>query len=111
MLFDGFDYVDDESFGYILAKLKTLPAAQPEPQWIPCSERLPEIDVFVLVTLQHFNGEIDVVIAKVVEGYFSKGLEWESDDGEWTWDIEHGFAWMPLPEPYKVERRTDGEIH
>lgn len=30
MLFDGFDYVDDESFGYILAQLKTMPSAQPE---------------------------------------------------------------------------------
>lgn len=29
MLFDGFDYVDNESFGYMLAKLKTLPSAQP----------------------------------------------------------------------------------
>ena len=70
-------------------------------QWIPVSERLPEVDVFVLVTLQHFNGETDVIIAKVVKGYFSNELEWESDNGEWTWGVECGFAWMPLPEPYK----------
>lgn len=81
--------------------IKSLPSAQ---QWIPCSERLPEIDVFALVTLQHFNGEIDVVIAKVVKGYFSKELEWESDDGEWTWGIKHGVAWMPLPKAWKGGR-------
>lgn len=78
--------------------IRHLPSAQ---QWIPVNERLPEIGVFALVTLQHFNGEIDVVIAKVVKGYFSKGLEWESDDGEWTWGIKHGIAWMPLPEAWK----------
>lgn len=77
---------------------KNAPSAQ---QWIPCEERLPEIEVFALVTLQHFNGEIDVVIAKVVKAYLSKELAWESDDGEWTWGIKHGIAWMPLPKPYK----------
>lgn len=85
--------------------LEQLPSAQPESKWIPCSERLPEVDVFVLVTLQHFNGEIDVIIAKVIKGYFSNVFEWESDDGEWTWDIGCGFAWMPLPEPYKGEQK------
>jgi len=29
-------------------ELSNLPAVQPEPQWIPCSERLPEKDTFVI---------------------------------------------------------------
>ena len=87
-----------EILSHITLTIGTMQSAQ---QWIPCSERLPEIDVFALVTLQHFNGEIDVVIAKVVKGYFSKELEWESDDGEWTWGIKHGVAWMPLPKAWK----------
>lgn len=96
---EGYPIDDAEEKRALLTEyFNGVPSAQ---QWIPCEERLPEIDVFVLVTLQHFNGEIDVVIAKVVKSYCSKELAWESDDGEWTWGIKHGVAWMSLPKPWK----------
>ena len=85
--------------------IEELPSAQPEPHWIPCSERLPrdeDYDETFTVTIQceHVDGWDDYVT-----GY-----------ADWTphgWDIQSNYlgqikvtAWMPLPEPYK-ERREE----
>lgn len=56
-------------------------------KWIPCSERLPEEDTYVLIC----SGEI-VHEACFEDGHFS------NDYGMWYKAIEY---WMPLPEPYK----------
>ena len=75
--------------------LSDLPTAQP--QWIPCSERLPYMwDERYLVSLAW--GGIGVM------EYKSTGFH---NYGSFTpVPIESITAWMPLPEPYK-ERRTD----
>ena len=80
-----------------------LPTAQPEQRWIPVTERLPENDNEVLITV--WDAEDDYV--EVYKGFY-QGHEW------WTqWC--HGcskikgepcgenivIAWMPLPEPYR----------
>lgn len=62
--------------------IKGLPSAQPEPQWIPCSERLPKPFEFCLWTTT--DGR---VVYHHCDGMFSKYT-----------------AWMPLPEPYKGEQ-------
>ena len=69
-------------------RLKELPSAQPESQWIPVAERLPEIKQRVLIT---YNTE--------------DGLKTDV-----TWYDKYGFmlsgnvtAWMPMVEPYKKE--------
>ena len=91
--------------------IRCLPSAQPEPsqvardiatiieneqdmrviernaqQWIPCSERLPDIHDEVLVTAR---GEVSIA--------------WRSNDMPQPMfgDV---IAWMPLPEPYKGEQ-------
>ncbi len=76
-----------------------LPSAQPEPQWIPVSERLPDMwDERYLVSLAW--GGIGVM------EYKSTGFH---NYGSFTpVPIESITAWMPLPEPYRAERRTDG---
>lgn len=79
--------------------VKEQPTVKTEPQWIPCSERLPhdkDYDETFIVTIQceHVDGWDDYVT-----GY-----------ADWTphgWDIQSYYmgqikvtAWMPLPEPY-----------
>ena len=94
-----------EIFADCIEALEILPSAQPEPYWIPCSERLPENDNEVLITV--WDAEDDYV--EVYKGFY-QGHEW------WTqWC--HGcskikdepcgenivIAWMPLPASYKGE--------
>ena len=52
--------------------------------WIPCSERLPEFDVWVLVTRS--SGIIDLDMFK--------GTRWISRE-------DSVIAWQPLPAPYQ----------
>lgn len=66
---------------------KKKPSAQPEPQWIPCSERLPEVGA-VLIT----DGN------EIVIGYYHGDSTWSVDGCDYNPDLEK-IAWMPLPEP------------
>ena len=67
------------------------------PHWIPCSERLPEIDKEVLVT----DGEIYWVCSLFESPDIEDGLyQWEDNYGHWH-ELDTWIAWMPLPEPYK----------
>lgn len=69
-----------------------LPSAQ---QWIPCSERLPELDESVLATTT-WN---DITIAWRI------GIcEWFIHEGNTNAETADVIAWMPLPEPYKGGR-------
>lgn len=87
----------------LFGNAEQLPAAQQEQRWIPCSERLPENDNEVLITV--WDAEDNYV--EVYKGFY-QGHEW------WTqWC--HGcskikdepcgenivIAWMPLPEAYQ----------
>ena len=79
--------------------IKALPSAQPEQQWIPCSERLPDKTDDYLCS---YNGCAVVDIC-----------EYDPDRNEWGFFYDGGWkvvsnvtAWMPLPEPY-AERREE----
>ena len=63
--------------------IKAIPSA--EPKWIPVSEGVPKRNGYYLVTGR--------------QGAVNKRLY---QDGHWygNWAI---LAWMPLPEPYKIE--------
>ena len=63
--------------------IEAQPTIEPEPQWIPCSERLPKAFEYCLWTTA--DGK---VVYHYCDGQFSKYI-----------------AWMPLPEP----ARLDGE--
>ena len=70
-----------------------IEALSADAEWIPCSEKLPEKEELVLVTVWN-----DVVIA-----WRNRYGGWESvEDMYEKGDV---IAWMPLPEPY----REDGE--
>lgn len=75
-----------------------LPSAEPE--WIPVSDRLPVVDIPVLVT----NGSEMWVCSLFESPDLQDGeYQWEDNYGHWQ-DFDAWTAWMPLPEPYK-----DGE--
>ena len=78
------------------------PTIEPEPRWIPCSERLPEDDTLMLVNYIDNRPEaMDIWIG------------WHEMENVWYIDgkahsKEYGnevIAWMPLPETYK-EKHT-----
>ena len=65
--------------------IEALPSAQPEQQWIPCSERLPEINQTVLLSTT--DGE-------VIVGYrYNPDIVWQvtANDGRkiWVYDPEN----------------------
>lgn len=81
--------------------IRHLPSAQPEPQWIPCSERLPEPNE------EDADGFIKAYL--VQDGRWMDVARWNGD--RWiAWGygtaLTNVTAWMPLPEPY-AERGTD----
>ena len=70
--------------------IKELPPAQPEPQWIPCSERLPKKSGQYYV-----SGGDKVWICEffIIPNFI----------GGWCNDVANPVvqAWMPIPKPYK----------
>ena len=103
-------------------KLRNLPSAQPE--WIPCSERMPENNDPVNVTWVNHNPE--VYYADIKDKPFTATAHYHN--GRWYWfssvtqdylneydvwtpdlvdkDVEI-IAWMPLPEPYKEDQEGE----
>lgn len=75
-------------------KMREAIKALEQDQWIPVSERLPEEEQRVIVTLD--NGD-------VLEALYGYG-EWAltSEDGYVDLDGLEVIAWMPLPDPYKA---------
>ena len=95
---DMFDCVDIPRAkhwdGHTEADAETrLMSLEPEPQWIPCSERLPEESGTYLVSGKWESGKVAVGDCEylAVDGYFSTA---------WNFDV---LAWMPLPEPWRGE--------
>lgn len=75
---------------------KAIEALKETPQWIPCSERLPEEYHSYLVTKldTNPNGSTFTTLA-----YF-----YTEETG---WDIDGVIAWMPFPKPYKKEGEAE----
>ena len=97
-------------------RLKHLPSAQPEQQWIPikwhdCTDEdrekyglssdivavfdceMPDDNQQILVTTTH--GYVNQDVCYIDDGF--------SLDSGWDW-IDDILAWMPLPEPWKGEQ-------
>ena len=76
----------------MISMIKRFPSAQPEPKWIPVSERLPDKPNVYMVT--DHNG-------RVVRYVYNDN---ESSREYWKRCAK---AWMPLPEPYREEGESD----
>ena len=87
--------------------LHEVASAQPEPRWIPCSERFPEDEKDVLVTRHFLNDEQlkknAIKEALYVEVASHVDDEWisYSDEYKIKRHLHKVIAWMPLPEPYR----------
>jgi hypothetical protein len=92
-----------------VSAIENLSSAQPEQRWIPCSERLPENgrQVLVYAMSTHFAlAKYDEMLE--ADGSYKK--QWVTFDA-WKpfYTVKNVIAWMPLPEPYRAERRTSSE--
>lgn len=86
-----------EEQAVLVEHIDNAPTIDAVPHWIPCEERLPELDEICLVTekdgsIRHcyFDSADPVLFATVEEGMYVRNVA----------------AWMPLPKPY-VERKSD----
>ena len=101
-------YQDLWHYAEALDQIIELLSVDVTPKWIPCGERLPSEEGAYIVYAPTYRGGSST--AKENHGgiMFSK---WKNS----KWSIEHGYyerpncvlAWMPLPEPYKGERKDD----
>jgi hypothetical protein len=102
--------------------IEIIPPAQPEPHWIPCTERMPHNtgDFYLCTAKLSVDDEYEVELLMLDtandfdKSYFLKcihnGLVFRESwsGGNEALDV---IAWMPLPEPYKPEERKDGEAN
>ena len=83
-------------FNAIYPLIMALPSAQPEPQWIPCSERLPAYGEDVLISIGGYCNVGHIVSVNEEERYNWYFSGWYHLPN----DVD---AWMPLPEPWRGE--------
>lgn len=63
--------------------------------WIPCNERLPDLEEYVFVTLE--CGETMIMALDWDDGK----IEWKTQEESLIYDDEEVIAWQSLPEPWK----------
>ena len=77
----------------VWATIDRMPTIEPEPHWIPCSERLPEEPGNYLVSIKRVK-RVGWNYKKYVENdmVYWDGIFHKADEV---------IAWMPLPEPWE----------
>ena len=89
------DLIDRQAaIEWCLEGLNNMPSAEPEPHWIPVTERLPEVGEYVLCS--QINGDVG-------EGKMYGNEKWHICYDDSIYKKEWVEAWQPLPEPYKEE--------
>lgn len=106
-LIDVLSTVIDDLEGTGLDGYKNAPTVSAEPEWIPCSERMPEEKDAGILKKLGINKRSDTVLVtvEVKEGCITETAH--TTDGIWHWKMRYAFpdykvlAWMPKPEPYR----------
>ena len=98
---DTKDKTDKALYNFTLSRINEQATIQPEPQWIPVTERLPENGRQVLV----YARSVHYALAKYDEMREADGTykkQWVTFDA-WKpfYSIKEVIAWCELPEPYK----------
>ena len=96
---EKYSYSESEIYEAIDMAISALVA---EPQWIPCSERLPE-DEYVLISKKPtkiLGDKWSVAIAIRTADPRSGKINWR-DSGFGVIQDDKVLAWMPLPESYR----------
>ena len=86
--------------------IKALPTIQPEPQWIPVSESLPEDMQYVLLTVRRLNNAYNPR-PFISVGYIGWNQHhwWCAHDGDCEISKVEVLEWMPLPKIYKPNKK------
>lgn len=87
-------YLDADMIARMQYRVIDIPNAQPEPQWIPCSERLPEVGEDVLFSVGGVY---------VAEGCLREDGGWVKFRWNATQLKDVVGAWRRLPEPWEGE--------
>ena len=120
MLNCDFPYISEETLGELIDKAPTVEAVpmdfhdrcmeieiekrfaiEKHGQWIPCSERLPEYDGEMYLVTDYCE-QINRRRLHISYCYVNR-------EGFWS-DVPMGYkvvAWMPLPEPYKMDEVSE----
>ena len=83
----------DVGIAMCIVAVKDQPTMQPEPQWIPVSERLPEKSEYYIITASDGVGH-RTTFAK----FQKKAKSWDLTGARSYWRV---IAWMPLPKPFE----------
>ena len=91
--------------------------AEPAPQWIPVSERLPEVHPFQIDEpdgqfniAEDYSVISDYVLVQTADGGMTVAQYEDDLDGRTYWETDvcdrlEVVAWMPLPEPYMEDNQ------
>ena len=97
---DSYCELNEEGKTAFRMAIEALNCSEIPNNWIPCSERLPEDWVSVLVTLKRPE-RLPAWIKAKPENYFHIVDADVCENGEWSVNKKNVTAWMPLPEPYQ----------
>ena len=78
---------------------------EPQPQWIPVSERLPEANEYIVDVARYYlvqNEYGDMLVARYRGEYWEQIYQLKPIDDEIV-------AWMPLPKLYVPQERSDND--
>ena len=98
----------NKDYKAIMKSIRQLPSVTPQPRWIPCSERLPEVNQRVLVTsygrvcyamMISADGNSGYPVFRLQDSLNERVVCETTVHSEFT--TSRIVAWMPLPEPYK----------